>query len=98
MDLNVAYRDFTNTENIVKPPNPSENTSTTYTVKKGDTLSFIAKKYNTTVKSLVSLNGIKNPDKINIGLKLKVTGSATTSSTSDTKNITLLKVAIPYQH
>ncbi|MBK5497349.1 LysM peptidoglycan-binding domain-containing protein [Peribacillus sp. TH14] len=42
---------------------------------------MIAKKYKTTVKALVSLNGIKDPDKINIGLKLKVTGSVSTNST-----------------
>ncbi|MEK4535638.1 GH25 family lysozyme [Peribacillus sp. FSL K6-1552] len=83
VDLNVAYRDFTDTENTIKPPNtsnPSNNTATTYIVKKGDTLSLIAKKYNTTVKALVSLNGIKNPDKINIGLKLKVNGPVSTTN------------------
>ena len=42
----------------------------TYTVKKGDTLSKIAKKYNTTVKKLVSLNKIKTPNFIKIGLKI----------------------------
>ncbi|MBK5446075.1 glycoside hydrolase family 25 protein [Peribacillus sp. TH24] len=91
VDLNLAYRDFTNTENIVKPSNPSDNTSTSYIVKKNDTLSLIAKKYNTTVKSLVSLNGIKNPDIINIGMKLKVTGSTTTSTTNGTKKYHIVK-------
>ncbi|MFJ7681169.1 glycoside hydrolase family 25 protein [Peribacillus butanolivorans] len=81
VDLNVAYRDFTDTENTVSPPNTSSTSTTTYTVKKGDTLSLIAKKYKTTVKALVSLNGIKDPGKINIGLKLKVTGSVSTNST-----------------
>ena len=33
-----------------------------YTVKSGDTLSYIAYKYNTTVDKLVSLNNIKNRD------------------------------------
>ena len=32
---------------------------TTYTVQRGDTLSAIARKYNTTVSQLVTLNGIK---------------------------------------
>ncbi|MGE7762090.1 GH25 family lysozyme [Peribacillus sp. NPDC097895] len=87
VDLNLAYRDFTDTVNPISPPenpNTSKPTSTTtYTVKEGDTLSVIAKKYNTTVKSLVSINGIKNPDKIKIGLKLKVNGSV--SSTNSNK-------------
>lgn len=43
-----------------------------YTVKKGDTLSGIAKKYNTTVKKLVSLNKIKNANLIYPGQKLRV--------------------------
>ena len=42
-----------------------------YTVKKGDTLSAIAKKYKTTVQVLVDLNGIPNPDIIEIGQKIK---------------------------
>lgn len=44
----------------------------TYTVKKGDTLTAIAKKYKTTVNKLVKDNNIKNPDLIKVGQKLKV--------------------------
>lgn len=44
----------------------------TYTVKKGDTLSAIAKKYNTTVAALVKLNNIKNANIINVGQVLKL--------------------------
>jgi len=43
-----------------------------YTVKAGDTLSAIAKKYNTTVDKLVKLNNIKNANKIYVGQKLRV--------------------------
>ena len=32
-----------------------------YNVKRGDTLSAIARRYNVTVKELVKLNNIKNP-------------------------------------
>lgn len=45
-----------------------------YTVKRGDTLSGIAKKYNTTVAYLQNVNGIKNPNKIYIGQKIKIKG------------------------
>lgn len=38
-----------------------------YTIQKGDSLSKIAKKYNTTVAELVEINNIKDPDKINAG-------------------------------
>ena len=44
----------------------------TYTVVKGDTLSKIAKKYGTTVDTLVNLNGIKNKKLINIGQVIKL--------------------------
>lgn len=53
--------------------------SGTYTVKSGDTLSEIAVAYGTTVDALVSLNGISNPDVINVGQVLKVTGTASTT-------------------
>ena len=43
-----------------------------YTVKSGDTLSYIAYKYNTTVEKLVSLNNIKNRDLIYVGQKIRV--------------------------
>ena len=43
-----------------------------YTVKTGDTLGGIAKKFNTTVNKLVTLNNIKNPNLIIVGQKLRV--------------------------
>ncbi|MEU8469605.1 peptidoglycan-binding protein [Streptomyces sp. NPDC029006] len=48
----------------------------TYTVKKGDTLSAIAKAYGTTVAKLVSLNGLKDADELSVGQKLKVPAQA----------------------
>ena len=43
-----------------------------YTVKSGDTLSKIARKFGTTVDNLVALNGIANPDQIAAGTTLCV--------------------------
>jgi len=43
-------------------------------VVKGDNLTNIAKKYNTTVNELVRLNEIKNKNLIFVGQKLKVPG------------------------
>jgi GH25 family lysozyme M1 (1,4-beta-N-acetylmuramidase)/LysM repeat protein len=57
------------------------NTTTTYTVKSGDTLTSIAKKYNTTVAKLQSINNIKDINKISVGQILAVTSSTTTSTT-----------------
>lgn len=47
-------------------------TVTYYTVKRGDTLSEIAEKYNTTVKELVKINNIKDANKIYVGQKIKL--------------------------
>lgn len=43
-----------------------------YTIKPGDTLSSIAAKYGTTVNALASLNGIKNPNLIYAGQKIRI--------------------------
>ena len=62
--------------------NPSENKAsatskpvakkTIYTVKKGDVLSKIAAKYNTTTKKLQEANNIKDANKIYPGQKIKI--------------------------
>lgn len=53
--------------------------SGTYTIQKGDTLSSIARKYGTTYQKLAELNGIQDPSKIYVGQVLKVTGSSAPS-------------------
>lgn len=46
--------------------------ATYYTVKSGDTLSGIAKKYGTTYQNLAKINGIQNPNVIYPGQKIRV--------------------------
>ncbi len=58
-----------------EPEEPKEETATTYTVAKGDNLTKIAKRFNTTVNALVKLNNIKNPNVINVGQVLKIAES-----------------------
>lgn len=48
---------------------------TVYTVKKGDTLSQIAAKYGTTYQAIAAYNGIKNPNVIRVGQKVKIPAS-----------------------
>ena len=48
------------------------SSTTTYTVKAGDTLSGIASKYGTTYQELAQKNGISNPNKIYVGQVLKI--------------------------
>lgn len=64
-------------DNLTKVSNTATNTTeqsngTYYTVKSGDTLSYIAYKYSTTVDKLVSLNNIKNRDLIYVGQRIRV--------------------------
>lgn len=50
----------------------SSGSTITYTVKRGDTLTAIAKEYGTTIDSIAELNGIKNKNVIYVGQKLKI--------------------------
>lgn len=50
----------------------TKETKKYYIVKKGDTLTSIAKKYKTTINQLVKWNNIKNPNVIEVGQKLRV--------------------------
>lgn len=43
-----------------------------HTIKKGDTLGKLARRYHTTVKKLCRLNGIKTTTKLKIGKKLRI--------------------------
>ncbi|MDD3280736.1 MAG: LysM domain-containing protein [Bacteroidales bacterium] len=47
-------------------------TTFNYTVKKGDTLTDIAKTFKTDIDTIVKANNIKDPDSIQIGQKLKM--------------------------
>ncbi|MGX4686295.1 LysM peptidoglycan-binding domain-containing protein [Vagococcus sp. JNUCC 83] len=73
-DVEILITDKTE-ETLNKEPQAQ-----TYTVKYGDSLSSIAEKHNTTWQSLVSLNGLSNPNLIYPGQTLKVIGTATSSS------------------
>ena len=53
----------------------------TYVVQPGDTLSGIASRYGTTYQNLAAINGIGDPNRINVGQVLKVTGQPTSENT-----------------
>lgn len=48
-----------------------------YTVVKGDMLKNIAKKYKCSLKDIIKHNNLKNPDRINIGQKIRIPGTVT---------------------
>lgn len=68
----AAISDSVNTETQSSADVPEVKMAEYYTIQKGDTLTDIAKKYNTTVEKLVELNGIKNKNRIYAGAKIKI--------------------------
>ena len=58
--------------NIIQSIVNSRGEKIVYTVKKCDTLSAIAKKYNVSVNSLVQKNGIKDPNLIYVGQRIEI--------------------------
>lgn len=57
-------------ENVPAPPTGTKLVD--YTVKSGDTLSRIARNHGTTAEEIQKANGISNPNRIRVGLVLKV--------------------------
>lgn len=61
-------------EVLLQPPNKTVNKSTEciYIVKKGDNLTKIARRFGTSVRELAEINGIKNPNLIFTGQKIRI--------------------------
>ena len=57
-------------------------TTTSYTVKAGDTVSHLAAKYGTTVSAIVAANGLDSRAMIRIGQKLSIPTASTAAGTS----------------
>ena len=72
--LTDAGYDYNAVQNIVNQKMADKNkpTSVYYTVKRGDTLSAIASKYETTYTYLARLNDIADPNRIYPGQKIRV--------------------------
>lgn len=72
----------------ISPIGTSQDTSTsTYTVKSGDTLAAIAKRFGTTVNAIVTANNISNQNLIYVGQQLKISGnSGANNSNSNNSN------------
>ncbi|WP_172371507.1 LysM peptidoglycan-binding domain-containing protein [Sporosarcina jiandibaonis] len=79
-------------------PIAAATTSSTYTVKRGDTLGAIASAHKTTVAKLASLNNIRNVNVLSVGQVLKVENAAaavTTPPAQTTPVTTTPKVPAP---
>lgn len=66
VDLNVFYKDYKEDQPI------PEGEYIIYTVQSKDTLSAIARKYNTTVEAIARENNIKDVNLIQVGQELKI--------------------------
>ncbi len=68
-----AYlKEYMNPANLEKKL--QQRSGTVYTVKKGDTLGAIARKYHVTTAQLMRWNGIKNAHKLRLGQKIRIEG------------------------
>ena len=66
-------------QNLIIPVKEAQDTSDEYVVKKGDTLYSIARKYNTSVDNLKSINNITT-DSLAIGQIIKLPSTSSTAS------------------
>ena len=63
--------------------------NTTHIVKAGETLTSIAKQYNTTVNVIAELNNIKNVNLIYVGQELIISGEAKPASKTSSRMVTI---------
>jgi putative chitinase len=67
---------------FISPPPQEPFLVTTYSVRSGDTLGALARRFNTSTDKLAKANGISNPNKIFVGQKLVVDGFDAPRATS----------------
>ena len=72
---NFPFGEIANGDKESNIPTPPAS-GTTYIIQKGDTLTAIAKKYNTTVDALAKASGITDPNKIHVGQTITIKGTA----------------------
>lgn len=61
---------------VLKIPAAGGSSGVTHVVARGDTLNRLAAQYNAPVSSIVSANGLSNPDLIRVGQKLLIPGGS----------------------
>ncbi len=69
---NISDPNLIVTGQTIRIPEDSGSSARYYTIQAGDTLSEIAEKYGTTVRALMALNGISNPNLIYAGTTIRI--------------------------
>ncbi|MBF0429883.1 MAG: LysM peptidoglycan-binding domain-containing protein [Fibrobacteria bacterium] len=85
---NTSFSNITNPQPVNRPRRTSPSTPLNYTVKSGDNLFDIARKYGTSVTGIMQLNGLSYKSIIRPGQKLKLlpskkSGTVTATSAAD---------------
>ncbi len=77
-EAEIHAKDSTYLKEYINPANidkkRQERTGTVYTVKRGDTLSAIARRYRVTTAQLMRWTGIKDPRRLREGQRLRIEG------------------------
>jgi murein DD-endopeptidase MepM/ murein hydrolase activator NlpD len=68
----ASSNEITADNNTDKPKAKSTKSKKYHTIKSGDTLSALSRKYGTSVKQICSINGIKPTKTLKLGTKLRV--------------------------
>jgi LysM repeat protein len=76
----------------INGPSASAGSTTVYVVCRGDTLRTIAARHGTTVSVLASLNGLRNPDFIWVGQRLKVPSSSAAPASPSSQSSSVVHV------
>jgi membrane-bound lytic murein transglycosylase D len=76
----VAAKSSSSDKSTIKNNKTQSEGSFVYTVKKGDTISELAMKFQTTPWDIKTLNGLSNTYRISVGQKLKIPGSSSNKS------------------
>lgn len=82
--IKIPGKSATTTQEKTEPTTAQPTAETVHTVKSGETLSGIARKYGTTYQQLAAYNKISNPNKISVGQKIKIPGTATEAKAQET--------------
>ncbi|USG65437.1 M23 family metallopeptidase [Brevibacillus ruminantium] len=83
----VLFQAFNPFSALNKPTSTAKNDVMTYTVKQGDTMSDIAYRYGLSLRQLVELNRMVNPNLLGIGMKIVLQKDEITHSVRSGENL-----------